>query len=60
MAIKGERIVAVGDAAAIVKRREPCTRVIDLKGRTVISGLIDNQAHYVPASAHWAGRTDAQ
>lgn len=52
--------MAVDDAAAIVKWREPGTWVIDIKGRTVIPGLIDNHAHYVPASAHWAGRTDAQ
>jgi len=53
VAIKGERIVAVGDAAAVAKWRGPGTRVIDLKGRTVIPGLIDNHAHYVHASAHW-------
>ena len=44
--IIGDRIVAVGDVAS---PGSPCTRTIDLNGRTVVPGLIDNHNH-------WAGR----
>ena len=36
VAIKGQRIVAVGKTADIRKRADKATKVIDLKGRTVI------------------------
>lgn len=42
--IRGERIITVGEA---VDRAEPCIRVIDLDGRTVIPGLIDSHTHFV-------------
>ena len=53
IAIKGERIIAVGRDADIRKRAGKETRVIDLKGRTVIPGLIDNHAHFIRAAEHW-------
>src|SRR5262245_54027323 len=49
VAIRGERIVAVGsdrDVAAFVSAG---TRRIDLAGRTVIPGLIDNHMHLLRA-----------
>ena len=52
LAIKGERIVAVGSTAAIEAMKGPQTRVIDLNRRTVIPGLIDNHAHWVRAAEH--------
>ena len=45
IAIVGERILAVGSNAAIAAHKAPWTRAIDLKGRTVVPGLIDGHAH---------------
>ena len=53
LAIKSERIVAVGRDADIDKFRGPATRLMDLQGRTVIPGLIDNHAHYMRAAEYW-------
>jgi predicted amidohydrolase YtcJ len=53
LAIRGERIVAVGTDAEIDKLKSAATRVVDLKGRTVIPGLIDNHAHYMRAAEYW-------
>src|SRR5215510_2075793 len=52
LAIRGQRIVAVGSNAEIEKLKGPQTRAIDLNGRTVIPGLIDNHAHWVRAAEH--------
>jgi predicted amidohydrolase YtcJ len=53
LAVKGERIVAVGSTADIEKLKGPATRVVDLNGRTVIPGLIDNHAHFMRAAEYW-------
>ena len=53
LAIRGERIVAVGSNASIRKLAGNGTRVIDLRGRTVIPGLIDNHAHFMRAAEYW-------
>jgi predicted amidohydrolase YtcJ len=53
LAIKGERILAVGTDAEIEKHKGPDTRVVDLNRRTVIPGLIDNHAHYMRAAEYW-------
>src|SRR5262249_7166375 len=45
IAIAGERIVAVGEDAAVAAHAAPATRIIDLKGKPVIPGLIDGHAH---------------
>jgi predicted amidohydrolase YtcJ len=45
VAIEGGKVVAVGDDAAVLKRRGPKTRVIDAKGRTVLPGLMDSHVH---------------
>src|SRR4029453_15761779 len=42
VAVRGDRIVAVGSDAEIAKLAGPATRRIDLRGRAVIPGLIDN------------------
>jgi predicted amidohydrolase YtcJ len=52
LAIRGQRIVAVGTNAEIEKLRGPQTRTIALDGRTVIPGLIDNHSHWVRAAEH--------
>jgi predicted amidohydrolase YtcJ len=53
LAVKNERIVAVGTAADIERLKGPTTRVIDVGRRTVIPGLIDNHAHFMRAAEYW-------
>ena len=45
LAIAGDRILAVGSDAAIARVSGPTTRVVDLKGKTVIPGITDGHAH---------------
>ena len=45
IAIAGDRIITVGSDAAMTPHTGPETRVLDLKGKTVIPGLIDGHAH---------------
>src|SRR5271154_977915 len=45
LAIRGERIIAVGDSAKIKSLSGPRTKVIDLAGRTVIPGINDAHNH---------------
>jgi predicted amidohydrolase YtcJ len=53
IAIKGERVLATGRNADIAKLAGPATQTIDLKGKTVIPGLIDNHAHFMRAAEYW-------
>ncbi|HKQ58425.1 MAG TPA: amidohydrolase, partial [Candidatus Eisenbacteria bacterium] len=45
MAIKGSRIVAIGDEAEVRRLVGAATRVVDLGGKTVLPGLIDAHGH---------------
>jgi len=45
LAVAGDRILAVGDDAAMLALRGPDTRVVDLAGRTVVPGLFDAHPH---------------
>src|SRR5690242_13001364 len=45
IAVRGDQIAAVGKEADVMKLAGPSTKVIDLKGRTVIPGLIDTHNH---------------
>src|SRR6188508_2993621 len=53
VAIRGDRIVAVGTDAEVAKLATPATRRIDLRGRAVIPGLIDNHMHLLRAGTTW-------
>ena len=44
-AVKGDRFTAVGSNADISALAGPGTQVVDLHGRTVVPGLIDNHNH---------------
>ena len=59
LAIERGRIVAVGTNAQIAKLADAGTQKIDLKGKTVIPGLIDNHAHWIRAAEHDEVRFDA-
>ena len=47
LAVRGDRILAVGDSAGLVRYITPQTKVIDLKGRLVIPGFIESHAHFM-------------
>src|SRR6266540_5439489 len=53
VAVRGDRIVAVGSNADINKLAGPSTRKIDLKGKSVVPGFIDNHAHFQEEGAYW-------
>jgi hypothetical protein len=50
VAIQGNRFLAVGSDAEILKTRGTSTEVIDLKGRTVVPGMIENHVHPIGAA----------
>ena len=50
LAVKGDRIIAVGSNADILKTRNGNTRIIDLEGRMMLPGLIDSHMHPNQAS----------
>ena len=52
LAIKDRRIIASGSNDAVRKHAGASTKVIDLKGRTVVPGLIDNHSHWIRAAEH--------
>ncbi|HMH17797.1 MAG TPA: amidohydrolase [Burkholderiales bacterium] len=58
VAIRGERIVAVGKNADVLELQGRGTKIVDLKKRTVIPGLIDNHAHFIRAPEHDELRLD--
>ena len=53
LAINGGRIVARGTSAEVARYGGPNTRIIDIKGATVIPGLIDNHFHFTRAVERW-------
>src|SRR5262245_13527677 len=52
LAVRGQRIIAVGAGADIEKLKGPATEILDLNVRTVMPGLIDNHAHWIRAAEH--------
>lgn len=53
VAVEGEHIVAVGASGEVEALAGPGARTIDLEGRTVIPGLIDNHMHLLRAGTTW-------
>lgn len=53
IAVDGERIVATGTDAEIRALAGPRTDIVDLKGRTMIPGLIDNHNHLIRGTEYW-------
>lgn len=45
VAVKGDRIAAVGEAAAILRRKGQATRVVELGDQALLPGLIDAHGH---------------
>src|SRR5215469_9797659 len=58
VAIEGERITAAGEDAAVLASAPADARVVDLGGKAVIPGLIDNHNHFVRATEHAEVRLD--
>ncbi len=52
IAVRGDKILAVGSNADIAKLAGSNTRVVDAKGRLVIPGLMDSHTHPSGASMH--------
>jgi len=55
VAIRGDRIVAVGDDAAVERLAGPGTERIDIAGRFVVPGFIDNHTHFIDGGFELAG-----
>ena len=53
VAIRGNIIQAVGSNQEISTLKRESTLVLDLQGRTVIPGLIDNHNHVIRATEYW-------
>ena len=53
VAVRGDRIVAVGSNADINRLAGPNTRRIDLAGKAVVPGMIDNHAHIMEEGKIW-------
>ncbi|MFN0168563.1 MAG: amidohydrolase [Bryobacteraceae bacterium] len=52
VAIRGDRILAAGPNAAVLRLRGKNTQVIDLQGKTVLPGLIDSHTHAADAAMY--------
>jgi predicted amidohydrolase YtcJ len=50
LAVRGERVVALGEDREVLRYKGPKTRVIDAGGRTVLPGLYDSHVHPVGAA----------
>jgi predicted amidohydrolase YtcJ len=57
VAIRGDRILATGTDTELFRLAGPTTARIDLRGRAVIPGLIDNHLHLLRAAGTWLRET---
>jgi hypothetical protein len=53
VAVKGERFVAIGNNQEISGLAGPNTKRIDLRGRAVVPGMIDNHMHLMRGGETW-------
>jgi len=53
VAVSGERITAVGPDKEVLALAGDATRRVDLQGKTVVPGLIDNHMHLLRAGTTW-------
>ncbi len=53
IAVRGERIVGVGSNEEILMLSGANTKIIDLEGRSVVPGLIDNHGHIMEEGPIW-------
>jgi len=53
VAVRGNTIQAVGSNQEVSSLKGDSTLILDLQGRTVIPGLIDNHNHVVRATEYW-------
>src|SRR5436309_8641585 len=53
VAIRGGRIVAVGTNQDISRLAGPNTQRVDLRGKAMVPGFIDNHAHFQEEGAYW-------
>lgn len=51
VAIRGDRILAVGDPVSVRRHQASHTRMINLPGRFITPGFIDNHTHFAQAGA---------
>jgi predicted amidohydrolase YtcJ len=58
VAVRGNRIIAVGTTKAIESLAGPATKRIDLAGRTVTPGLLDAHNHFAMGAADQTGTID--
>ena len=54
LAIRGDKIVAVGDDTSIGKFRGSDTKVIDAAGRLVLPGFVDCHIHFMDGSLSYS------
>lgn len=57
LAVKDDRILAADDILKLRPLAGPRTKLVDLKGRTVIPGLIDNHLHFMRDALRWNQQT---
>ena len=58
IAVRGDRIAAVGSNAAVKALAGPSTALVDLRGATVVPGLIDAHGHLAGLGSLLTGRLD--
>lgn len=54
VAVQGDRFIAVGSNRELLPLAGPDTQIVDLEGKTVIPGLIDNHNHIIRATEYWS------
>lgn len=60
IAVRGDRILAVGTGGEVLDHRGPGTRVVDLGGRTMTPGFVDSHAHRIGDRWHFGDASAEQ